>query len=90
MLYLLRPDQAANEIPTVQKATLLLTIAPLDHWHFCNIYTIRERERGRHIIKHICDIYDDFKNNFQTRKAPKTGMEGENDKIQRVVIKYVV
>ena len=69
MLYLLRPDQAGKAMCTINKAAVLLSNAALvEHWHFCNVYTIGEK----HIVKKICGVYNEFKNNCQTRTDSKT------------------
>ena len=68
MLYLLQPDQAGKAMQTINEATVLLSNALVEHWHFCNVYTIGER----HIVKKICGVYDEFKNNCQTRMDRKT------------------
>ena len=70
MLYLLRPDRAGKAIRTINEAALLLSNALVEHWHFCNVYTIGER----HIVKKICGVYNEFKNNCQTRTNRKTDM----------------
>ena len=38
----------------------------VEHWHFCNVYTIAER-----LVKKICTVYIEFKNNCQTRMDRK-------------------
>ena len=68
MLYLLHPDQAGKAMQMINEATVLLSNALVEHWHFCNVYTIGER----HIVKKICGVCDEFKNNCQTRMDRKT------------------
>ena len=43
---------------TINEAAVLLPNALVEHWHFCNVYTIGER----HIVKKICGDYNEFKN----------------------------
>ena len=47
MLYLLCPDRVRKEMHTINEAAVLLANAMVEHWHFCNGYTIGER----HIVK---------------------------------------
>ena len=47
MLYLLHPEQARKAMRMINEAAVLLSNALVEHWHFCNVYTIGER----HIVK---------------------------------------
>jgi hypothetical protein len=64
LLYLLRPDRAGKALRSQQEAVKLLTHALIEHWHFCNVYTIGER----HIIKKMCSLYSEFQKNLQARR----------------------
>ena len=68
MLYLLHPDRARKVMHTINEAAVLLSNALAEHWHFCNVYTIGERQ----IVKKICGVYNEFKNKCQTRMDRKT------------------
>ena len=52
----------------INEAAVLLSNALVEHWHFCNVYTIGERQ----IVKKICGVYNEFKNKCQTRMDRKT------------------
>ena len=68
MLHLLRPGQVGKAMCTINKAAVVVSDALVEHWHFCNVYTIGEK----HIVKKICGVYNEFKNNYQTRTDRKT------------------
>ena len=53
----------------INETTVRLSNALVEHWHFCNVYTIGER---RIVKKKICGVYNEFKNNCQTRTNRKT------------------
>ena len=68
MLSLLCPGRAGKAMRTINEAGVLLSNALVGHWHLWNVYTIGER----HIVKEICGVYSEFKNNCQTRPDRET------------------
>ena len=53
MMYLLRPTRAGSAARTRDDAALLLSHALIDHWEFCNVYTID----FRYVKRNILDLY---------------------------------
>ena len=68
MLQLLHPDQAGKAMHMINEAAVLLSNALVEHWHFCNVHIIG----GRNTMKKVCGVYNEFKNNCQTRTDRKT------------------
>ena len=64
MLYLLRPGQPGKQ-KSYNDAARMLSYSLIDHWHFCNIYTINIQ----HVLEKVLTLYNEFKNNVQTRTS---------------------
>ena len=50
MIYLLRPDRAGAAVRSREDAAEILAFALVDHWEYCNVYTVgfsvRKKEPG--------------------------------------------
>ena len=62
MMYALCPGQPGQQ-RSVNEAARVLSYSLIDHWHFCNVYTINIS----HVQEKIVRIYTEFKTNIQTR-----------------------
>ena len=62
MLYLLRPGQPGKQ-KSSNDAARILSYSLVEHWHFCNVYTIKVQ----HVQERVNTLYNEFKNNIQTR-----------------------
>ena len=68
MIYLVRPDRAGKHGRTVDEAARLLAYAVMEHWEYCDVYTIQIK----HVHKKVKKVYDTFKLNVNTRASKQT------------------
>ena len=74
MIYLLRPDRAGKYGRTMDEAARLLAYAVIEHWEYCDIYTINIH----HVHKKVKKTYETFKVNANTRVIKQTEKWKEN------------
>ena len=67
MLYLLRPIRAGAVQRSREDASKMLSHALVDHWEYCNIFTIDHR----YVAKKILDLYNKFYNIKRKDKKSK-------------------
>jgi len=61
MLYLLRLDRAGRSQLTVEKASHIVACTLLEHWQYCNIYTVTEK----YVKRKVLDLYKEFKDKIK-------------------------
>ena len=64
MMALLRPNEAGKSYRTISEASRYVALLLMEHWEFCNIYTISYVS----IVKKIETLYNKFKELSQWRK----------------------
>jgi len=67
MMYLLRPDRAGKTGRSKDQAASILSYVLMEHWIFCNIYTVARKN----VKSKILELYAVFMNKYQTRKDRK-------------------
>ena len=50
MMYLLRRDQAGKSQLTVEEASRMVACTLIEHWQYCNIYTVTEKYVKRKVL----------------------------------------
>ena len=71
MMYLLKPIRAGAFNRSRDDAALMLSHALIDHWEFCNVYTIN----FRYVKKKILDLYSKFMNIKKNQKSNDTWIQ---------------
>ena len=77
MMYLMRPGRAGQSQRSKAGAAHILSAVLMDHWIFCNVYTVSDKI----VKKKILNLYNTFQSIVQTRQSRRNQTYEENVKI---------